>query len=193
MASKEFSVNQQKTTGNMKVKFILLIAFLFSICTVAKSQSITGPLSKQTSGKSAVASSKPTRMALTIGDSTLPIPSQDSVYNGPRLGGISIVYGLSPGYTASGAYAITGVDWTHATYTASTKRWYINWTAGIVVGEGGHSAPNNINAVTVAGARGTFFNGLVVVSILYALVRPPGATSNWIGAAGGNSFIIPTN
>jgi hypothetical protein len=104
-----------------------------------------------------------------------------------------LVYGISPGYTASNVFAITGIDFTHATYTAATNRWYVNWTAGLVVGEGGHSAPTNIQAVTVVGARGTFLNGFLVVSILYAIKRPTGATSNWIAASGGNAFLIPTN
>jgi hypothetical protein len=172
----------------------LLLASLLLIGVFANAQSFLTPLSKVTSGKSGTQSSvaRKTR-AISIGDSTLPTPTTDSVYNGPRLGGTSIVYGVSRGYTASNVFAITGIDWTHATYTASTKRWYINWTAGLVVGEGGHFAPTNLQAVTVVGARSTFLNGFLVVSALYSLNRPTGATSNWIGGAGGNSFVIPTN
>lgn len=168
----------------------LLIAILSFVATSAYSQSLTSRLSATGTHKRSV---KSNRLGVSIGDSTLPTPSQDSVFNGPRFGGLSVVYGLSPGYTASGVYALTGIDWTHATYTASTKRWNIGWSAGFVVGEGGHSAPGSISAVTVVGARGTFLNGILVVSVLYSIQRPPGATSNWIGAAGGNSFIIPTN
>jgi hypothetical protein len=172
------------------MKYLLIALVSIFIGTCASAQCITCKLSSPGTHKHALLSNK---AKISIGDSTLPTPTQDSVYNGPRFGGLSVVYGVSPGYTASNVAALLGLDWTHATYTAATKSWYVNWTAGLCIGSNTHSAPASISEVACAGVRGTFFNGYLVVGVLYNFARPTGATSNFMGATGGNTFFVPTN
>src|ERR1700734_1919698 len=176
----------------MKV-LLTLLALLIGLFANAQSSFFARFSLAPTTYKHPTTQSLVRRNAISLGDSTLPTPSEDSVYNGPRFGGLSVVYGVTPGYTASNVAALLGLDWTNAKYTASTKRWYVNWTAGVCVGSNTHSAPANIQEVVCAGVRATLVNGFIVVAALYNFTRPTGATSNFMGATGGNTFFIPTN
>src|ERR1700751_6069694 len=54
---------------------------------------------------------------------TVATTNGDSVFTGFRLTGLTVLYGVSNGYTASNVYAGTSYGWEHDTYSSTTQRW----------------------------------------------------------------------
>lgn len=168
---------------------LLVIAILTMVAFTSHAQSLLKPLPHPT------AVAKPTfgRAHIIIGDSTLPTPTGDSTLQGPRLTGLSILYGITNGYTASNVYAGTGIGYEWDKYSSLTGRWTTNFAIGVGIYEGGHIAPGNLQAATAVGLNVYLFNKFVNLGILYNLNSPAGVKSHWIGAVGGNAVLIPTN
>lgn len=171
---------------------LLLAIVAFFIAGTAGAQSFFGHLAKPIYANQKTEPSFG-RQRFVVADSSLPIPTGDSVFSGPRLTGVQISYGITDGYTASNIITSTGIGWTHGTYKTAKQRWNIDWSAGLLAGAAGHIAPNNLQEVGVFGAYVGLFNNFVVISAFYALKRPDGVKTNWIGAVGGNAYLVPTN
>jgi hypothetical protein len=171
------------------MKMFLIIFFLLT-GLFANAQSIFEPLPHP------VAISKPTYgkdKAIVIGDSTLPTPSGDSTLQGFRLTGLSVLYGITNGYTASNVYAGTGIGYEWDSYSSTTGRWNTSFAIGLGIYEGGHIAPANLQAATAVGLNVYLFNKFLNIGVLYNLNSPAGTNSHWVGAIGGNAAFVPTN
>lgn len=186
LAAKFFTPAQTITTPAR----ILLFLACFGLATAGHAQ-ILKPLPKPDSSSNTSTVGMP--MAMFFADTTYPTPTKDSTYKGVRLTGLSLLYGLTDGYTASNVYAGTGFGYEHATYRAATKRWYVDWSVGVGVYAGGMIAPKNLQAVTAVGVNVALFNKFLLLGVLYNLNSPNGQRGKWVGAVGGNAALIPTN
>lgn len=169
---------------------VLLFLICFGLVAPGQAQMLK-PLEKP------AAPAVPKRIAyarsLFFPDSTLNQPTQDSIFKGWRLTGLSVLYGLTDGYTASNVYAGTGFGYEHDTYKKATGRWSTDWAIGIGGYAGGHVAPGNLQAVTAIGVNVALFNKFLLIGVLYNLNSPAGQKGKWVGAIGGNAAFIPTN
>lgn len=163
----------------MKLTLVIvcLLAFSFS-----HAQSVLKPIPKP----SAHAANQFTR-ALTA------TSNGDSTFTGFRLTGLTVLYGVSNGYTASNVYAGTGAGWEWDTYSSTTQRWTTNFQIGVGLYAGGHIAPESLQAATAVGLQIGLLNKQIIIGVLYNLNSPAGMNSHWVGAVGGNAFLVPTN
>lgn len=180
-------------TPNMKIK--ALIAALFVLIGVSCSaQSMLSHLEKPKTEynhyKMIRTDPKTTHL---VADSSLPTFLTDTTWKGWRLTGLTVLYGITSGYTASNVYAGTGIGYEHDTYTAKTQRWKTDWAVGIGLYAGGHVAPGNLQAATAVGVNVALLNKFLIIGVLYNLNTPTGQTSHWVGAIGGNAYFVPTN
>ena len=167
---------------------LLLLAAVMITALSASSQSIFQHLPHP----SAVAKPTGGKPTLVIGDSTLPTPHGDSTLQGFRLTGLSVLYGVTNGYTASNVYAGTGIGYEWDTYSSTTGRWSTTFAVGLGIYEGGHIAPSDLQAATAIGFNIYLFNKFVNLGLLYN-VHSPAGVGHWVGAIGGNAALVPTN
>jgi len=186
LVKKFFTPSQTITTPAR----ILLVIVCMGLATAGQAQ-ILKPLEKP----KAPVEAKASRFvrAYILADSTMPQPSKDSTFKGWRLTGLSVLYGITDGYTVSNVYAGTGFGFEHDTYRQSTGRWSTDWAIGIGGYAGGHVSPNNLQAVTAIGLNVALFNKFLLLGVLYNLNSPAGQKGKWVGAIGGNAAFIPTN
>lgn len=177
-----FSGATPPTSGsNSTLKVLFIISMLGGITGACSGQSIFKPIPKPVKSTNAYA------RALTA------TSNGDSVFSGLRLTGLTILYGISDGYTASNVYAGTGFGWEHDTYSSSAQRWSTDIQIGVGLYAGGHIAPDNLQAATAVGLHLGLLNKQLILGILYNLNNPAGMNSHFVGAIGGNAYLVPTN
>lgn len=171
------------TNGTNTLKMVLILVSIASLMsTMASAQSIFKPIPKPV-----------TKPANTYARALVATSNGDSVFTGFRLTGLTILYGISNGYTASNVYAGTGFGWEHDTYSSSTQRWTTDIQIGAGLYAGGHLAPNNLQAATAVGLHVGLLNKQLIIGVLYNLNSPAGMGSHFVGAIGGNAYLVPTN
>lgn len=81
----------------------------------------------------------------------------------------------------------------HDTYSSTTQRWNTDVQVGAGLYAGGHIAPGNLQAATAIGVHVALLNKQLIIGVLYNLNSPTGMNSHFVGAIGGNAYLIPTN
>jgi hypothetical protein len=103
-----------------------------------------------------------TKMKLSLSDGAT---STDSVFQGIRAQGTSIVYGYSGG--TSSLMAGVGVGYEHDTYNSTTGTWYTDWEVGPMLYGGGSVAPSSLNGAVAVGLQGQVLNRYLTAGIGY--------------------------
>jgi hypothetical protein len=145
-------------TGAQTIIKILFLVVCLSTLFVSRgsAQSMFKPLPKAKAQKAGVYS-----MTLT------PQPNGDSLYQGFRFDGPSVLYAFPDNNIFTGI----GISYEHDTYHHDTQKWYSDWSVALKGYEGGQFAPNNLTAVTALGLSVSFFNKLLTVGVLYNLTN----------------------
>jgi len=153
------------TNSQTIVKVLILVVCLSTLFTPhGSAQSMFKPLPKVKKATYGVYS-----MTLT------PQPNGDSIYQGFRFDGPSVLYAFPDNNIFTGV----GISYEHDTYHHDTQKWYSDWSVAFNGYEGGQFAPNNLTAVTALGLSVSFFNKLLTVGVLYNLT-----TQKFQGAVG---------
>lgn len=169
------------STSSTQLKMIIVLVVCASLLsTVTSAQSLFKPIPKP------VATNRFAR-------ATVANANGDSTFTGFRLTGLTVLYGVSNGYTASNVYAGTGFGYEWDTYSSTTQRWTTNIQVGLGLYAGGHIAPANLQAATAIGLQVGLLNKQIILGILYNLNSPAGMNSHFVGAIGGNAYLVPTN